>query len=65
MFQNGSIWLRADFHLRTKEDKEFAIEAGSIDYRNIQERALKIMEGGKEAFTIRKNIYRLWGTGNS
>ena len=23
IFQNGSTWLRADFHLHTKEDKEF------------------------------------------
>jgi ABC-type lipoprotein export system ATPase subunit len=24
LFQNGSVWLRADFHLHTKADKEFA-----------------------------------------
>lgn len=24
IFQNGSIWLKADFHLHTKEDKEFS-----------------------------------------
>ena len=23
IFQNGSVWLRADFHLHTKADKEF------------------------------------------
>jgi predicted ATPase len=25
-FQNGSVWLRADFHLHTKADKEFKFE---------------------------------------
>jgi len=23
LFQNGSVWLRADFHLHTKADKDF------------------------------------------
>lgn len=24
IFANGSVWLRADFHLHTRKDKEFA-----------------------------------------
>ena len=23
LFQNGSVWIRADFHMHTKADKEF------------------------------------------
>jgi hypothetical protein len=44
-------------------DVEIAVEAGSIDCRNIQEKIIKIMEGGKEAFDMRKNIYKIWGAG--
>jgi ABC-type cobalamin/Fe3+-siderophores transport system ATPase subunit len=44
-------------------DKEIVVESGSIDYRNIQEKIIKIMEGGKEAFDIRKNIYKIWEAG--
>jgi hypothetical protein len=31
VFQNGAVWLRADFHLHTKEDKKFSYE-GDADY---------------------------------
>jgi len=24
LFQNGAVWLRADFHLHTKADREFS-----------------------------------------
>lgn len=44
-------------------DNEIKVEAGSIDCRNIQEKIIRIMEGGKEAFDIRKNIYKIWETG--
>jgi len=44
-------------------DTEIEIESGSIDCPNIQEKIINIMEGGKEAFTIRKNIYKIWETG--
>jgi ABC-type cobalamin/Fe3+-siderophores transport system ATPase subunit len=44
-------------------DKEIEVETGSIDRRNIQEKIIKIMEGGKEAFDMRKNIYKIWGAG--
>mgnify|MGYP000863717337 FL=1 len=29
IFQNGSTWVRADFHLHTKADKEFAAYNGN------------------------------------
>ena len=41
-------------------DSEIIVESGSIDCRNIQEKIIKIMEGGQEAFEIRKNIYKIW-----
>jgi energy-coupling factor transporter ATP-binding protein EcfA2 len=44
-------------------DTEITVETGSIDCRNIQEKIIKIMEGGKEAFDMRKNIYKIWRTG--
>jgi len=43
-------------------DTEIVIESGSIDCRNMQEKVIKIMEGGKEAFDIRKKIYKIWET---
>ncbi|MDR2584283.1 MAG: hypothetical protein LBC75_12455 [Fibromonadaceae bacterium] len=41
-------------------DTEILVEKGSIDCREIQEKIIGIMEGGKEAFDIRKNIYKIW-----
>ena len=35
-------------------------ETGSIDKTNIQDAIIDIMEGGKEAFDNRKQIYELW-----
>jgi predicted ATPase len=32
MFQNGSMWLRADFHLHTKADKEFVYSGVDNDF---------------------------------
>ncbi len=132
IFKNGSVWLKTDFHLHTKADKEFlyhgednketdvliidqpeddldnqtiyrdvikeikslkgnmqfifathnanipvlgdsekifacdysenkiAVQDGTIDNREIQKAIVAIMEGGKEAFNRRKNIYELW-----
>ncbi|MCG8542030.1 MAG: ATP-binding protein, partial [Clostridia bacterium] len=34
--------------------------SGSIDKKDIQNRIIKIMEGGKEAFNKRNEIYKLW-----
>lgn len=44
-------------------DTEIAIECGSIDCQGIQEKIIRIMEGGQEAFDIRKNIYKIWEDG--
>jgi ABC-type lipoprotein export system ATPase subunit len=46
-------------------DTEIVTETGSIDCRNIQQKIISIMEGGKEAFDMRKNIYKIWGDGKS
>ncbi len=32
LFQNGSVWLRADFHLHTKADKEFLYNGKDNDF---------------------------------
>lgn len=32
LFQNGTTWLRADFHLHTKADKEFAYSGSENDF---------------------------------
>lgn len=42
---------------------EIVVESGSIDNRNIQEKIIQIMEGGKEAFDRRKSIYKIWEAG--
>jgi RNAse (barnase) inhibitor barstar len=34
LFQNGSVWLRADFHLHTKADKEFSYKGDDNDFIN-------------------------------
>ena len=44
-------------------DNEIKIECGSIDSQSIQEKIIRIMEGGQEAFDIRKNIYKIWEGG--
>jgi len=42
------------------DGNEIQIEMGGIDYPVIQEKIVHIMEGGKEAFDRRKNIYKIW-----
>ncbi|MDR1115990.1 MAG: hypothetical protein LBL33_07600 [Tannerella sp.] len=34
LFRNGSVWLRADFHLHTKADKEFIYNGEENDFVN-------------------------------
>ncbi|HEY5535340.1 MAG TPA: histidinol-phosphatase [Ignavibacteria bacterium] len=41
-------------------DKEIELHAGTIDDHETQEQIVNIMEGGKEAFRRRKNIYSIW-----
>ncbi|WP_349678522.1 TrlF family AAA-like ATPase [Hyphomonas sp. UBA3201] len=42
------------------EGEIFAVETGSIDSKDCQERIISIMEGGPEAFERRKTIYQIW-----
>ncbi len=42
------------------DGKEIKLEKGSIDCPPIQKKIINIMEGGKEAFNIRRNIYKIW-----
>lgn len=46
------------------DGKEIKLEKGSIDRQPIQEKIINIMEGGKEAFNIRRNIYKIWEVAN-
>jgi ABC-type lipoprotein export system ATPase subunit len=46
------------------DGKEIKLEKGSIDRQPIQEKIINIMEGGKKAFDIRKNIYKIWEATN-
>jgi ABC-type cobalamin/Fe3+-siderophores transport system ATPase subunit len=46
------------------DGKEIKLDKGSIDCHTIQEKIIRIMEGGKEAFNFRKNIYKIWERNN-
>lgn len=41
IFENGAIWLRADFHLHTKADKEFAYTGNENDFVRLYIEQLK------------------------
>jgi len=41
-------------------DDKVSVHSGSIDEQNTQEKIVDIMEGGKEAFDRRKEIYQIW-----
>jgi ABC-type cobalamin/Fe3+-siderophores transport system ATPase subunit len=41
-------------------DKDIDLHSGTIDNHDTQEQIVNIMEGGKEAFRRRKNIYSIW-----
>ncbi|MDR0816314.1 MAG: AAA family ATPase [Desulfovibrio sp.] len=41
IFQNGAVWLRADFHLHTKADKEFAYSSDENYYLSSYVQKLK------------------------
>lgn len=47
-----------------KESDAFSFEHGSIDNVEIQNRIVAVMEGGKDAFRRRKEIYQLWMSSN-
>ena len=44
LFLNGSVWLRADFHLHTKADKQFTHEGNEDSY--IQEYIAALKQAG-------------------
>jgi len=41
IFENGAVWLRADFHLHTKADKEFAYTGNENDFCRLYVEQLK------------------------
>jgi len=41
-------------------DDNIKLDTGSIDTPNMQEKIVTIMEGGEEAFKLRKRIYEIW-----
>lgn len=47
-----------------KEGEVFSFDTGSIDDKGIQERIVKVMEGGEDAFRRRREIYQLWKSSN-
>jgi predicted ATPase len=44
----------------TYSDETIDFESGSIDAFNMQKKIVTIMEGGEEAFKLRKRIYEIW-----
>jgi len=42
------------------QDEQISVQSGSIDARPMQEAIINIMEGGREAFDRRKEVYNLW-----
>ncbi len=47
-------------HACSFADDKIQIESGSVDNQQMQQTIIKIMEGGKEAFNRRKEIYQIW-----
>jgi chromosome segregation protein len=47
-------------HACRYQDEKVSVESGSIDARPIQQAIINIMEGGREAFNRRKEVYNLW-----
>lgn len=46
-------------------DDAIRLDSGSIDTPNMQEKIVTIMEGGEEAFKLRKRIYEIWKSQSS
>lgn len=47
-------------HACQYQDEKVTVQSGSIDARPVQESIINIMEGGREAFNRRKEVYNLW-----
>lgn len=41
IFKNGSAWMRADFHLHTKADREFSYKSKDSEFNSAYIEALK------------------------
>ena len=42
------------------QDEKVAVQCGSIDARSVQNAIIDIMEGGRDAFNRRREVYNLW-----
>ncbi len=42
------------------QDEKVAVQSGSIDARSVQNAIIDIMEGGRDAFNRRREVYNLW-----
>lgn len=47
-------------HACSCQDEKVAVQSGGIDSRPVQDAIINIMEGGREAFNRRKEVYNLW-----
>ena len=47
-------------HACSFADEKVQVESGSVDNHQTQQTIIRIMEGGKEAFNRRKEIYQIW-----
>jgi ABC-type cobalamin/Fe3+-siderophores transport system ATPase subunit len=47
-------------HACQYQDERVSVQSGSIDARTVQHAIINIMEGGREAFNRRKEVYNLW-----
>lgn len=52
-------------HACSYQDECIEVLSGGIDARPVQEAIINIMEGGREAFAKRADIYQLWKSRNS
>ncbi len=52
-------------HACRYQDDAITVRSGSIDSRPTQDAIINIMEGGREAFNKRKEVYDLWNSQNS
>lgn len=48
-----------------RQDDAFHFENGSIDAKAVQDKIITVMEGGREAFKRRKEIYQQWKSSSS
>ena len=52
-------------HSCSSEDNSLSLISGGIDDPDIQKKIIDIMEGGRDAFTKRREIYSSWNASNS